>query len=152
MKALPYFCLILILAVLAGTAQSAEEIYKWIDEDGVTHYSARPPEGVEYQRVTTEADRATARNDAASTSQNNDEPEAEPQVTGALPQLAEVTVEEPDPALVAERCEQARNNLSWLTQRTRISMTNEDGTLRRISEEERQAQISENQAFIDEWC
>lgn len=151
MKSLPLFCLIATLGILAGTVQATDEIYKWVDEDGVTHYSARPPEGVEYQRMTTDADRATARTGASST-REGERPEEDDRATGDLPQLAEIAAEEPDPELVAERCEQARNNLNWLTQRTRISVEGEDGELRRLSEEERQAQIQENQAFIDEWC
>lgn len=150
MKLLRLFCLISILALFAGTIQASEEIYKWVDEDGVTHYSARPPEGIEYQRVTTEADRAVARTD--STVATDSDEQEERRATGNLPELAEIAAEEPDPELVAERCEQARNNLNWLTQRTRISVEGEDGEMRRLSEEERQAQIQENQAFIDEWC
>ncbi len=153
MKLLPLFCLISILAVCAGAVQASEEIYKWVDEDGVTHYSARPPEGIEYQRMTTEVDRAVARTESTETTESDEQSEQEERRrTGNLPELAEIAAEEPDPELVAERCEQARYNLTWLTERTRISVEGEDGTMRRLSEEERQSQIQENQAFLDEWC
>lgn len=33
--------------LLAATAAAAEEAYRWVDEDGVVHYSDRPREGAE---------------------------------------------------------------------------------------------------------
>jgi hypothetical protein len=69
-----------------------------------------------------------------------------------LPELAEVDVQQPDPELVAQRCEEARSNLSWMTQRVQINRENEDGEIERLTEDERQQMIQETQAFIDEWC
>ncbi|WP_223788074.1 DUF4124 domain-containing protein [Marinicella meishanensis] len=34
---------IIALLIVAGSAWS--QVYKWVDENGVTHYSAKPPEG-----------------------------------------------------------------------------------------------------------
>ncbi len=38
--------ILLLLVLLAGTA-GASEIYRWVDEDGVIHYSDQPREGAE---------------------------------------------------------------------------------------------------------
>jgi len=49
---------ILVLMGLLAAAQASAEAYKWVDEDGVTHYSDRPREGAdlvelsEYARAT----------------------------------------------------------------------------------------------------
>lgn len=42
---------VVMCAALAGTA-SAAEIYKWVDENGTTHYSDTRPSGVKWQIVT----------------------------------------------------------------------------------------------------
>lgn len=35
----------------AGNAVLAEEIYRWVDEEGVTHYSSNPPPGHDAERL-----------------------------------------------------------------------------------------------------
>jgi hypothetical protein len=147
---LPASFLVLALGMGATPALGQEEIYKWVDEDGVTHFSARPPEGVEYQRINTLSNAvSTVSPQTVGESENLDPGETG---TGVLPELPEVDVQQPDPALVQERCEQARSNLSWMTQRVQINRENEQGELERMTEEERQQMIQETQAFIDEWC
>ena len=37
----------LVLCLFAATAVSAQEAYRWVDEDGVVHYSDTPVEGAE---------------------------------------------------------------------------------------------------------
>jgi len=39
--------ILLVLCLLAATAVLAQEAYRWVDEDGVVHYSDRPREGAE---------------------------------------------------------------------------------------------------------
>jgi len=39
--------ILLFLCLLAATAVLAQEAYRWVDEDGVVHYSDRPREGAE---------------------------------------------------------------------------------------------------------
>ena len=142
----------LFSALLLGSnpLQSQDAIYKWVDEDGVTHFSARPPEGVEYESIDTLSD--VVRRVRPQTVGETEDLGDDDTPRGPLPDLPTIEVEEPDPAMVAERCEQARSNLSWMTQQVHLSTQGEDGELRRISEDERQRMIEETQAFIDEWC
>ena len=37
----------MLLCLLAAAAAAAQEAYRWVDEDGVVHYSDRPREGAE---------------------------------------------------------------------------------------------------------
>lgn len=39
--------ILLVLALLAASAALAQEAYRWVDEDGIVHYSDRPREGAE---------------------------------------------------------------------------------------------------------
>ncbi len=157
MKQLNFSTAILAAFVLAAAfglgaerANAQEEIYKWVDADGVTHFSARPPEGIEYQSINTHTE--AVRNMSPQTVGETEELGDDPQESTVLPELPEVDVQQPDPELVAERCQQARENLMWMTQRVRINRENDAGEVERISEEERQRLIGETQAFIDEWC
>jgi len=145
---LPASGLITILCLSINPALGQEEIYKWVDDEGVTHFSAQPPDGVEYQRistfnnvVSTVAPQTIGESEGSEDSDNR-----------SMPELPEVDAQQPDPEVVAERCEQARSNLGWMTQRVQINRENEQGEIERLSEEERQRMIAEAQAFIDEWC
>ena len=35
--------IVCVLALLAGTAVAADPVYKWVDENGVVHYTDKPP-------------------------------------------------------------------------------------------------------------
>jgi len=143
-------CLILVLAcglaALTASAVADDAIYKWVDADGVTHYSPRPPSDVEYEQLTPAGGRIRApeRTTAAT-------PEAMPESMPEMPPV-ERGQTGPDPEVVAERCEQARQNLAELTQSTRIILREEDGTEQLLDEEGRQRTIEETEAFIEEWC
>lgn len=39
--------LLLLVCLLGGAAAGATEVYRWVDSDGVVHYSDRPQEGAE---------------------------------------------------------------------------------------------------------
>jgi len=144
--------LLAALTLASAAVQAQEEIYKWVDEEGVTHYSARPPEGVEYQRVSTTSNQVSTVAPQTVRDTENLGDEGDTRVRGNLPDLPQIEVQEPDPELVAERCDQARDNMMWLTARTGMLTRDEDGTERRMDEEERQALIEQTQAFLDEWC
>jgi len=143
---------ILVIALLSGVTspvQAQEEIYKWVDADGVTHFSARPPEGIEYQRINTFSNVVQTVSPQSVGESDSDERTAN---TGLMPTLPEVEIQQPDPEVVAERCEQARSNLSWMTQRVRLNRENDQGQMEAISEEQRQQMIQQSRDFISEWC
>ena len=42
-------------AFLMVGVNAQQTVYKWVDEDGVVHFGESPPEGVEAERITTDA-------------------------------------------------------------------------------------------------
>ncbi len=70
-----------MLVLLSGfCAANAQEVYKWVDEDGVTHYSDQPVPGAERVQITTRpgaraAPRPTRPAAAARASEQPPEPE-----------------------------------------------------------------------------
>lgn len=129
---------------------SAEEqtIYKWLDDEGVVHYTARPPDDVDYEEVGIESREPVEANT------DNDETASGEDGGGERmpPEQPEMTRSEPDPELVAERCAQARSNIENLNRYQNVTVRGDDGEQRSVSDEERMRMIEEAQAFIDEWC
>ncbi|WP_345426906.1 DUF4124 domain-containing protein [Halioxenophilus aromaticivorans] len=140
--------LILVSTTLAS--QSAT-LYKWVDADGTTHYSQRPPaETAEFEKVNSyhapgnsgEANEAQA---DASTKDGITQPSQQPEPTST-----EATASAPKPAS-EERCDKARNNLKALNSFARIRIK-EDGELRFLTEDEIITRRLEAQALLDDQC
>ena len=138
---------ILTTALLAGlistSAYAAKNYYKWVDAEGVTHYSARKPLDVDSQIISVST--GLPRDDNGQPVQIDDEPNA-----GNPQAQATAAVEEDlkDP----ERCEAAQSNLKIINENARIRERLEDGTLRYLSQEEINDRKARAQKAIDESC
>ncbi|TVQ40541.1 MAG: DUF4124 domain-containing protein [Wenzhouxiangella sp.] len=135
---------IIILGAVALGAQANEAIYKWVDEEGVTHFAAQPPDGVDYERVAGSREPARRASDEA--------PEESATAAGDSVARMEERQTGPDPEALAEQCEQARTNLALLAERRPVLLRAEDGSENVLDAEAREAFMAENQAFLDEWC
>ena len=72
--------ILFVLCLLAATIAPAEEAYRWVDEDGVVHYSDRPREGAEVIELPTPNVAAIRRAPKPSVARTQDEePDEEPQ-------------------------------------------------------------------------
>lgn len=145
----------LLLAALLGglMAQSdvlAEEqtVYKWVDDEGVAHFTARPPEDVDYVEVGVETGDAGE----SEAGQGESQPEQSDESEDVTPEQAQPEAPGPDPEVVAKRCQQARNNIEKLTQQNNLVVSGEDGQQRVLTSEQRQNMLEKTQAFLDEWC
>jgi hypothetical protein len=71
--------ILLVLCLLVASAALAQQAYRWVDEDGIVHYSDRPREGAE-QILLPAPNVATSRQvrRPAAASQAQDEPDEEP--------------------------------------------------------------------------
>lgn len=135
--------LTLVAAVfIAGIAagQQEQDIFTWTDEEGVRHFSAYPPIDREYERVETRSGTARAGSPATETE------DAQP------PEVPEMRQSQPDPEVVAERCEQARSNLELLQQDGPAVLRQEDGDPTPLDDDQRQDLIEETEQFIEQWC
>ncbi len=135
--------IVIALSAAVTMSAAAEEIYKWVDEEGVTHFAAQPPEGVTYERI------SGTSTPPASRAQESAHAEAE--APRGVPRM-EVRETGPDAEALAEQCEQARNNLALLAERGPVMLRDEDGSETVLDIEARDAFAAENQAFIDTWC
>jgi molecular chaperone DnaK (HSP70) len=138
-------CKILVaaLTLALSTASQAAQIYKWVDAQGVTHFDAQPPAGQQVQQIDVQKPPQPP------------PPAAKPAVDPAASQKAiddkvrkQVAAQE---AKRKEICETLRNNLAQLqiNSRVRLQVGSE---VRRMTEEERQQQLTQTQKSLDESC
>ncbi len=138
--------LVLLTCVIAASVQAAE-YYKWIGEDGVIHYGATPPKGVEAELVKTYGGVATSSSQdaappaGATTTTNN---------STASPPPAKLTPEQV--AAKNERCAQERERLTALSKPGRIRMTQADGSVKYLSEEEIAREVEVTKKVIADSC
>ena len=136
------------LLLLLSTPVWAGQVYKWVDAQGVTHFDAQPPPGQNVTPIETKTQPAPAA--APKTSA----PAAAPSSNDAKQRAADAKVRaEVTDAQQRndEWCDQARTNLAQLTNNPRVQMETEGGQ-RRMTEEERQAKITETKDGITQNC
>jgi hypothetical protein len=139
-------CLAAILMLASTGSLHAAQVYKWVDASGVTHFDAKPPAGQVATPIDTHAPppasppKASQQEDAV-----DDDPEQKEADTRVREQVAEQEQK------TREYCEQARTNLAQLNNNPRVRQE-VDGELRRLTEQERQAQIADTRKAIADQC
>lgn len=156
--------LILILAMFlistVATNQAAfgeEEYYTWVDENGVTNYAERNPEGIDATYVT--SSRTFGQRAVPS---NNRRPQGNPTPANSnAPQGPDpdALVDEQAAAMAAEvaaikrkNCEIGKNNLAQLKAFARLRVTDENGENRILTEEEKEARTETARQTIRDNC
>ncbi len=127
-------------------ASAGEVYYRWKDSNGNPFNSVRPPpQGVEYEVISTrssmvrpvESDIGAVPKTVEPTASNSFEP-----VDSSRPQV------EKNP----EYCARAKENLNQLDSHARIRLRNEQGEVRFLSEEEKQAERRKALDAIETYC
>src|SRR5690625_6300670 len=103
-----YGSFLIALLLLTAAPVSADTIYRWTDDKGVTQYTAHPPRDREFTQVNTRSGRSVS---AGATSQNASTP--------PTPEPAQAQAQAEDPSN-EEPCQVAPQNLPPLQKRGRI--------------------------------
>lgn len=133
-----------LMLALSATAM-AGQVYKWVDENGNTHFGAQPPEGREATTINTNVPQPKAA---------PAKPVATPSEEDAEQEAVDKKVKQDVAKAEAERkayCEQTRANLAQLKNNPRLKI-HEGDEVKRMTEEERQAKIAEAEKNISEDC
>jgi len=127
-------------------------IYKWQDEQGITHFSDAPPadgrfEIVPQPRLPPADPEAARRLEELLQSQKQAEEDQQMKKQEKMKAVEQQ-------AALAETCRRAKERLAVLESRpgSRIKITEPDGTQRRLTEEERQTRLAEAQKQIADSC
>lgn len=137
---------LVVLTLFSFSASAGTVYYRWIDDRGDPVHSDRPPpKGIEYEVISTNSSmvRQVEADEGAVPA------EVEPRAGNEFKQLNTAPkMIEKNP----EFCQRARENLLTLNTAARIRLRDEQGELRYLSEEEKEAQRKAAQATIDAHC
>jgi hypothetical protein len=154
-----------IVVSLPPLTAAAPEYYMWVDENGVTNFSQRNPEGVDATHI---SENQSFSQRAAASQRANSEP-ATPAAASASNSNAPASSEDnadPD-ALVNEQaaamaaemaavkrknCEIGKNNLAQIKAFARLRVRGEDGETRILTDEEKAAKAEAARQIIRENC
>lgn len=133
----------MVTLAMSATSQAAQ-IYKWVDDQGVTHFDAQPPAGRSTQTIDLQKPPAAAPT-------NNSQPAIDAQAEQRAIDTEVKKKVAQEQSRRAEDCKILRTNLSQLQNNPRVREEVEGG-LKRLSEDERKARIAETQKAIEDYC
>ena len=139
----------LSLACIAGFA-SAQQIYKWKDANGVTHFSQTPPSsGTHFTKMRLAGEPDVSSNPPpASDNGDNTEPGTSPPQ-----QTAPASSTQPDTASNrAELCKQLNSNISLLQSKQPVVTGGSNGKQEVMSDNAREAQLATARAQQAQYC
>ncbi|MFO7705832.1 MAG: DUF4124 domain-containing protein [Halopseudomonas sp.] len=135
----------LTLGLLSSLA-TADQMYRWVDDQGIAQFGQQPPQSRSYQRVdlvSAPPPGGTLRAPA---------PLSEPEAPSAEPGQNQAKIDTARQAQRQEQCGQLQANLRTLETNPRLSRTNDAGQVERIGEDERQALIKQAKTDLQSHC
>ena len=144
------------LLFLAMDVMADNEIYRWVDENGVVHFGEQPPQKGDAQSVSIPQSAGIDANPSPDAIPANPEDPLEPQPSVAQQRRdarAEIRAEtEENERIVAEACAQRRTLVSQLEPSTRVMVRMEDGTVTRLDDNVRLETLDEAKTYIANKC
>ncbi|NQD80478.1 DUF4124 domain-containing protein [Pseudomonas sp. CrR14] len=134
------------LALVLSSTAMAGQIYKWVDAQGVTHFSEQPPQGQQANTVNTATPPPPAPEPKPAPTFKDI---ADPQQAAADAKVKKEVAEQEAQRL--KYCETQRNNLAQLENNPRVRVE-DGGEMRRLGEDERQQRIADSKKAITENC
>ncbi|UVE17025.1 DUF4124 domain-containing protein [Pseudomonas sp. LS44] len=134
-----------LLFALSATAM-ASQVYKWVDDKGITHFGAQPPQGQAATSVNTVVPTGKSSPPITPPAQTADDTEQKAIDSKVKKEVAEQETER------KKFCENTRINLAQLQNNPRLRVTEANGEVRRVDEDERQKRIGEAEKAIKDNC
>ena len=138
MMSYPRVLLSTALLCLAPLHIASATAYKWVHENGETHYSQTPPTATTVEVIKIPNAAATI----PAPAQNN---------TGSS-QAPDNDAKAEDAAVRAENCASARKALETLETVENVTVKDKDGLYHRVNDEERKTRSEDARKKIDEFC
>lgn len=132
--------LLALVSLALATHTHAETIYQWADENGVTQFTAQPPQGREYRRVQAR----TGHSEPVSYSQTEADEEQTPR--GAADTVG------PSQEELDQACRVAIQNLETLERGGRIAVEDDNGDRRYLDEDELAERAEEARQMQEQAC
>lgn len=137
----------LFIFCLAGSAH-AEKVYRWVDENGQTHFSAQAPRTLDQDiykvRVSKAAENSAVSAPASIVTETKKQAEQE--------QQGEAENSAIDPKQAKVFCQQAKEARQKLSENFNRRYTQPDGSARPLTDKERASMIKQADAAIAGYC
>ncbi|MDR9426238.1 MAG: DUF4124 domain-containing protein [Marinobacter sp.] len=141
--------LALIMCATPGLATGAS-VYKWTDENGVTHFGDRQPTGSKAEQVDVRSGTRSPTGERQSPQERLNELEQNQQ--NEAQEREETAAEEARRKQREANCATARSNLDVINSNARIRTEGEDGEPRYLSPEEIEERRQEFEKIAEENC
>jgi hypothetical protein len=137
------------LWLLSSASLVYGDIYRWVDPQGVTHYTQSPPETAPYQTLKGPPRPADAQpaNDAGGNSDDTTPAGDQAQQQAQADPAAKMTPEQRE-----QKCLGEQKRLASLERRPQVLLQYPDGRVKRLSEDERQAEIVNTKNRVGKYC
>ncbi len=138
----------LSLACLAGVA-GAQQIYKWKDANGVTHFSQTPPAaGTHYSKMSLTSAPEVSSNPPTAAGADNNQADNNP-----APQPAASGNTQPDtPSNRVQLCKQLSSNIAVLSSKQPVVTAGSNGKQQVMSDSAREQQLATARAQQARYC
>ena len=150
--------IVFISALMIGAPDSLaqDQVYRWVDENGIVHFGDLPPENSASESVSIPQSAGISAQTPADTALDDAKQTAEPQPSLAQ-QLRDERAEarrkaEEQNKLIAEACVQRRTLVSQLEPSTRVMVKDEDGKVTRLDDNVRIETLNEAKSYIAKNC
>ena len=152
------FVIIINAALTMWTSESSaqDEVYRWVDENGVVHFGDQAPQQQEAEVVSIPQTSGISIQPPSSPDSVDPAGEQEPQPSAAqqardarAERRAEIAERE---KITAEACAQRRTLVSQLEPSTRVIVKTEDGKVTRMDDNVRLETLNEAKTYIAENC
>lgn len=142
---------LLLSLALAATAAQSDQVYKWTDANGVTHFTDQPPaQGTKFDKVQINADLGKM---GTQDSSNPPSTATDSTSVNASGKNQPAPVPENPVQAMAKACEQSRAQLELLQSKHQVSMdTKGNGQAQVLDDAARKAEIVKAQEAVAAYC
>ena len=137
-----------LVCACAALCASAQQMYKWKDEKGVTHFSENPPpDGAKGEKIEVkpiQADRPY--NDPWK------QKESEAKERRAKQGVADEQAKRQEASQRASRCRQAQKTIDTMTNSSRVYKLNDKGERVWMEDSEKAAELADAKREVDKYC
>ena len=151
----------LALALMAPGTQAADEVYRWVDAQGVVHYGDRPPEGVKATVVGVKPNTVQSVKPEPASRPPTGEEAADPEAGESDLSYAEQSRQEraerrrqqqEEARKLQAECAVMQRQKDWVEPSPRVIVEDEEGNSRRLDDDERLKLLKEANAFLEKNC
>lgn len=140
--------LVFFLLASGNTPAQGREVYRWVDEDGVVHFTQNPPKAGEYDKYRPNIGKVGTVTPPGR--------QASIDVSAQQPQISTTEAARETPGLDAQElalaCIRARENIVLLEPDTRLLVPDDDGGTRGLEGAERMGWLEKSRSFLNAYC